>query len=87
MFQILGDKYSNTGYQSVDDFVYGQSTTDGQIETFIKYVRDNQTLLNALKNKDFSDFAKHYYGKDYKSNKYDTKMLNYYNKFGDPKLK
>jgi RHS repeat-associated protein len=78
-FQIMGFNYEACGYKNVTDFVNDQSSYEGQVNAFLNFVSNNPTLLKALKDKDFTTFAKYYNGSSYKDNKYDEKMENLYN--------
>lgn len=77
-FQIMGFNYKLAGFNSVEDFVKSQSTYEGQVNAFLNFVSNNPVLLKALKEKDFTTFAKNYNGDSYKDNNYDTKMAKYY---------
>ena len=82
-YQIMGFNYKAAGYGSVDDFVASQATTAGQVEAFINFVAANNQMLQALKDKDFTKFAKLYNGPSYSDNDYDTKMENEYEKLSE----
>ena len=77
-FQIMGFNYKDAGFNTVEEFVAAQSTFDGQVESFVNFVSSNKSMLKALKNRDFTKFAKLYNGEKYKDNKYDEKMQEQY---------
>jgi RHS repeat-associated protein len=77
-FQIMGFNYKLAGFNSVEEFVKSQSTYEGQVNAFLNFVSNNPVLLKALKEKDFTTFAKNYNGESYEDNNYDIKMKEYY---------
>ncbi|MCB0482670.1 MAG: DUF3380 domain-containing protein, partial [Flavobacteriales bacterium] len=79
-FQIMGFNYEAAGFDSVEAFAKAQSTTAGQVKGFINFAKSNSKRLQAMKDKNFSEFARLYNGEDYAEWKYDTKMQNAYNK-------
>jgi RHS repeat-associated protein len=79
-FQIMGVYYKRTGYKTVQEFVAAQNTTAGQTQTFINFVASDPYLLEALKNANFTNFARGYNGPKYKDNNYDEKMQKIYDK-------
>lgn len=54
-----------------------------QLEAFYRFIshRSNCKLLQAMKNNDFSTFAKLYNGPTYKKNSYDTKLKEAYESY------
>ena len=79
-FQIMGFNYEASGYDNIDDFVKAQNTTKGQVEAFVEFAKSSASRLQAMKDKDFTEFAKLYNGESYKDWNYDIKMQNAYNK-------
>ena len=77
-FQIMGFNYKDAGFNTVEEFVATQNTFEGQVESFVNFVSSNKSMLKALKNKDFTKFAKLYNGPKYDDNKYDAKMQDKY---------
>ena len=78
-FQIMGFNYKLCGFSNVFDFVAAQEDSDSsQVESFITFLA-NTGYHKYLKNKDFAGFAYKYNGSEYKTNNYDTKMLDAYN--------
>ncbi len=82
-FQIMGFNYESAGYSSVEEFVKDQKTYNGQVKAFLNYVSTEKVLLQAMKEKDFTKFAKHYNGPDYEVNQYDVKMKKYFKEFSE----
>ena len=63
IFQIMGNNYKAAGCNSVEEFV--RLNTKGELEQLllgITFIRNNSTLLNALRNKDWTTFARIYNG-------------------------
>lgn len=79
-FQIMGENYDQAGFSCVDDFVSAmQTSVESQLKAFIKFVSGNITLVKALRDKDWTSFARIYNGSGYKVNNYDGKMKANYN--------
>lgn len=77
-FQIMGANYTAAGFGSVDDFVRGMGTVQGQLNAFVTFIKNTPPLQTALQNKHWVTFAKTYNGPKYKKNDYDTKLSNNY---------
>ncbi|MCE3261825.1 MAG: hypothetical protein K0R43_904 [Pseudoduganella sp.] len=81
-FQIMGANYTQAGYGSVSDFVNSQlDSADKHLEAFTAFISKDKALLDALRDKDWTKFARGYNGKDYWKNDYDSKMKAAYEKF------
>jgi hypothetical protein len=81
-FQIMGANYSQAGYSSVSEFVSSQlESADNHLDAFTTFIEKDKGLLNALRDKDWTKFARGYNGKDYWKNDYDSKMKAAYEKF------
>jgi hypothetical protein len=81
-FQILDMNYQQAGFNSVEDFVKAnQEGSDRQLDTFVTFIQNDSKLLQALRDQDWSTFARRYNGPNYKINDYDTKLRNAYEKF------
>ncbi len=72
--QIMGFNFEKAGYNSLLDFYNAQFTLDGQIISFINFIKNISVLIKALKEKDFTKFTKNYNGDSYKDNSYDGRM-------------
>lgn len=77
-FQIMGSNFKSSGYGSVEDFVKGMDTIQGQLDAFVSFIINNPVMKNAIINKNWSSFAKSYNGPKYKENNYDTVLNNNY---------
>jgi len=79
-FQILGENFADCGYTSVETFVDAMLANEtNQLNAFVAFVNKNSTLKKALKDKDWTTFARIYNGPDYQKNHYDTNISNIYN--------
>ncbi len=77
-FQIMGFNHEVAGYKSVDDMIHAMSTDIGaQFSAFKNFVEKNN-LDDALRNKEWADFARGYNGPAYRDNNYDTKLEQYF---------
>lgn len=82
LFQIMGYHWKNLGYNSINEFVSSMEKNEGQqLHAFIQFVKADKKLHTALKKCDWSEFAKHYNGKAYKKNQYDTKLANAFDRY------
>ncbi|WP_233592644.1 N-acetylmuramidase domain-containing protein [Erwinia psidii] len=77
-FQIMGSNYATSGYASVEKFVEGMNTLAGQVYAFVNHISRTPVLLNAIRTKNWSNFAYHYNGPGYKDKNYDTQMATNY---------
>ncbi|MFV5593664.1 N-acetylmuramidase family protein [Acinetobacter junii] len=79
--QVMGYHWYTLGYESIQEFINAMYKDEAsQLEAMCRYIKLNN-LINALKNKDWTAFAKGYNGKNYKVNNYDTKLANAYKRF------
>lgn len=81
MFQPMGFNYDEMGFDSVEEMVSSfQKGEREQLQGFVSLIKkwglDDELRRATLR--DFQTFAKRYNGADYKSNRYDTKMHDYY---------
>jgi hypothetical protein len=81
MFQIGGFNWKKCGASSADEFVKLMSRSErDQLELFATFVR-NAGLLDALRNKNWAQFARGYNGNSYASRGYHTRMAAAYAKY------
>ena len=75
VFQIMGYHWKQLGYDSAVDFVLTLSLGEPEhLDAFVRFILNNQTLLTAIRAKDWKLFARTYNGRNYAKNKYDVKM-------------
>lgn len=78
-FQIMGENWRALGYASVDDFVNKMYDSEAmQLDSFVRYIKANPKIWQAIKNKNWAGFALGYNGPGYKANKYDEKIAQAY---------
>lgn len=76
-FQIMGANYVAAGYASVRDFVIAMMESEANhLKAVTRFIKANPKMHKALKNKDWTGFAKYYNGPKYADNKYDEKLRN-----------
>ena len=80
-FQIMGYHWKTLGYQSIQAFVNDMYTEQGQLDAFVKFIKADKRLVKALKEKDWTTFARIFNGPAYKKNNYDVRMAQAYEKF------
>jgi hypothetical protein len=79
-FQIMGSNHVAAGYPDVTSFVIAQQSSEGQIKSFLNFVKSDHRKLKALLDKNWAEFARLYNGKAYKKNNYDVKLKSSYDK-------
>ena len=80
--QIMGFNYKMCNCTDINEFVHKMSESkESQLELFAYFIYNNKNMYNALKNKNWSGFAKLYNGPGYASNSYDKKLQQNYNKY------
>jgi hypothetical protein len=78
-FQILGENYAQAASSSVEKFVMSFSASQkNQIAAFVAFIKNDRRLLRAIRDKDWTTFARIYNGQSYAENHYDTGMANHY---------
>lgn len=82
LFQIMGFHWKLLGYTSVQEFVNAMYRSEGgQLDAFVRFIKANPNLLKALKDQDWTAFAKGYNGPAYETNRYDTRLAAAFAKF------
>jgi hypothetical protein len=84
LFQIMGFHWQLLGYESAQQFEQQMTESEEmQLDAFYRFVthKSNCKLLQAMKDKDFSTFAKLYNGPAYKKNNYDLKLKEAYENY------
>lgn len=90
LFQIMGFHWAMLGYQSADEFEQLMSQNEQQqLDAFYRFIShpSNNQLLQAMKNKDFTRFARLYNGIAYQKNHYDVKLKEAYEAYAKPNSK
>jgi len=92
MFQILGLNHVQCGYNGVDEYVKSNYVSAGKhLDNFVTFLLKSKyttergkkmgftsTMLGALQDKKWDNFAFYYNGPGYKKNNYDTKLRDAY---------
>jgi hypothetical protein len=78
MFQIMGFNWALTGAGSVQEFVRSNDTLEGQAELFVGFVRESPSMLRALRQRDWTAFARLYNGPGYAKNGYHVRLAENY---------
>lgn len=82
LFQIMGFNCKICGYDTAkemfNEFLNGESI---HLKAFVRFIQADQGMWNALKAKNWADFARRYNGPDYAKNQYDVKLQAAYNSF------
>lgn len=82
LFQIMGFNFKAAGFDNVGDFVSAMFVSEAeQLKAFANFVINNKSMHKALKNHDWTAFAKAYNGQKYSQNKYDFKLKTAYDHF------
>lgn len=81
-FQIMGYHWKTLQYTTLQGFINDQYTAAGQLETFVRFIQADPSLLRALRGKDWATFARIYNGPGYAANKYDTKLAAAFKQYG-----
>lgn len=81
LFQVMGFHWRPLGYKSIQEFINAQyKSEEAQLDTFVRFIKNDQLLLEALKMKDWRTFARIYNGPAYAKNQYDRKLAAAYAK-------
>lgn len=81
-FQILGENWRMSGYDSLQKFINAMYLNEGEhLNAFIGFVQ-SRGLAGALQTKNWVKFARGYNGPAYAENQYDVKLAVAYRKHG-----
>jgi hypothetical protein len=81
-FQVMGFHWQPLGYDSIDQFVQHMCATEAhQLRAFVRLIKANNVLLNALRSRNWPAFAAEYNGPAYTKNQYDTKLAAAYARY------
>lgn len=79
LFQIMGYHWPSLCFNSAQEFVNAMYRSEGdQLAAFVKFIRSNKPMHEALKAKDWKEFARRYNGPAYEKNNYDVKLADAY---------
>ena len=81
-FQIMGFNSQKAGFDSLSSFVTAMKSGEGEhLRAFANFIQSDSTMLTALRNHDWANFALRYNGEGYAANQYDTKMAEAYARY------
>lgn len=81
-FQIMGFNYNLCGHKTLQSFINAMWRDEGsQLDAFVAFIKTRQ-LDKYLRSRNWDAFAAAYNGRDYKVNRYDTKLEDAYKKHG-----
>ena len=81
-YQIMGFHWQYLGYENIHDFVNRMMKgEDEHLKAFCLFIEKDRRLHNALKQKEWTTFARIYNGPAFSKNQYDIKMRDAYNRF------
>lgn len=79
MFQCMGFNWKVCGYASLQDFINAAHRSEKyHLDMFVGFIKSNNKLLTAVRNKDWPTAARIYNGPGYKKNNYDVKLAQAY---------
>lgn len=82
LFQIMGFHWQHLGYASAATYSEAMHRSEGeQLEAFVRFIKKDEALHQALKDRDWPAFAERYNGPAYARNQYDTRMAAAYERF------
>lgn len=74
-FQIMGKNFHAAGFPSVQWFVLALSRSEANhLEAFARFLKSDKAMLEALRNRQWSSFARRYNGAGYRDSDYDGKL-------------
>ncbi len=77
--QILGMNYKIVGFNSLIEFSNAMEDSEyKQLETLVRFISSNKSLLIAAREKNFVEIARLYNGPNYLSRNYDRKLADAY---------
>ena len=83
LFQILGENHEAAGYPWLQRFINAMyRDVDDHLRAFVMFIRHDYRMVDALRAKDWAEFARLYNGPAYARNRYDEKMAAAYIELG-----
>jgi len=82
LFQILGMHYAQAGFSRLQSFINAMyASVDEHLRAFVCYIRSDESLLEALRDRDWTAFARAYNGPGFAKNHYDTRLAEAFQRF------
>ncbi|MCC5811315.1 MAG: N-acetylmuramidase family protein [Ectothiorhodospiraceae bacterium] len=74
-FQIMGFHWESLGYAGAPDYRGAMETSEGHhLDAFVRFIKADQALHAALRERDWTTFARGYNGPSYAKNRYDERL-------------
>ncbi|MDX6189256.1 N-acetylmuramidase family protein [Flavobacterium sp. Fl-318] len=81
LFQVMGFNAVSIGYANINEFTEKMNLNEGEhLKAFGFFLKENN-LISVLRNQKWVEFALKYNGEGYRTNKYDEKLKNAYERF------
>ncbi|QNM96386.1 N-acetylmuramidase domain-containing protein [Chitinimonas koreensis] len=81
-WQVMGYHWRELGYTSAAAFLAEMQTSErAQLDAFVRFVLNDETLLKALRARKWAEVARLYNGPAYRDNDYDGKLARAYARF------
>jgi len=78
-FQILGLNHADAGFAAVADFVRAMCQNEGDhLRALVSFIRANPGMQTALRNRDWTGFARRFHGPAYHKSNYDQRIADAY---------
>jgi len=79
LFQILGSNCVEAGFRDLQSFINAMyRDVDEHLRALVMFIRSNSLMLEALREKNWAEFARRYNGPDYQKNRWDVKAAEAY---------
>ena len=78
-FQIMGFNHEAAGHPTLQGFINAMHESEGaQLDAFVAFIRNDPRMHRALRERDWSEFARLYNGPAYAEHGYHTRMATAY---------
>ena len=79
LFQIMGFNHAKAGFPNLQRFINAMfRDVDDHLRALVLFIRNDERLVDAVRDRNWASFALHYNGSDYRANDYDGKMARAY---------
>lgn len=81
-YQIMGFHWKMLGYESVQDFIDHMDESEAEhLKAFVRFIKADSVLLDAMKRLDWTTWARRYNGPGYAANSYDVKLAKAFERY------
>jgi len=78
-FQIMGENYKQAGHATLQSFINAMyRDAASHLRALVDFIRNDRRLLTAIRNKDWTRFARIYNGPAYAEHEYDVRIARAY---------